>query len=80
MPIAFCEEVSMAIKIVDRLSGRVRVLNNLYDTVEISGERVVVTTYMGDTQEYTKDDVEIETGFYDQVFQLPNGNTFIRRS
>ncbi len=70
----------MAIKIVDRLSGRVRVLNNLYDTVEISGERVVVTTYMGDTQEYTKDDVEIETGFYDQVFQLPNGNTFIRRS
>jgi len=70
----------MAIKIVDRLSGRVRVLNNLYDTVEISGERVVVTTYMGDTQEYTKDDVEIETGYYDQVLQLPNGNTFIRRS
>ena len=70
----------MAIKIVDRLSGRVRVLNNLFDTVEISGERVVVTTYMGDTRVYTRDDVDIETGFYDQVVQLPNGNTFIRRS
>ena len=70
----------MAIKIVDRLSGRVRVLNNLFDTVEISGERVVVTTYMGDTRVYPRDDVDIETGFYDQVVQLPNGNTFIRRS
>jgi hypothetical protein len=70
----------MAIRIIDRQSGRVWVLNNLFDTVEIRDTSVVATTYLGERRTYPREAVDVEAGLYDQVLQLPNGNTFIRRS
>lgn len=70
----------MAIRIIDRETGRVRELNNLFDCVEIKDDLVIATTYLGQAQTYSRQNVDIETGRYEQILEKPDGSIFIRKS
>ncbi len=70
----------MAIRIIDRESGHVLEMNNLFDCVEIKDDLVIATTYLGKPMVYPRQSVDIETGRYEEIKENPDGSIFIRRS
>jgi len=70
----------MAIRIIVRETGYVRELNDLFDCVEIKDDLVIATTYLGKSTVYPRQDVDIETGRYEEIKEKADGSIFIRRS